>query len=135
MRIKKEKINCTLKCNNNYFTTSRSSNVKHFWRGYYKCTNPTCSSSFVAFIQKIEANKDVNIRVTVENEGKHDAEELKIRITSNERLKLAKDLMIKGTLVVKSENIIFNEENIENIQSKLLYFYFFLATFAIIVVF
>ena len=118
MRIKKENINCTLKCNNNFFTTTNSINAKHFWRGYYKCENSTCSSSFIAIIQKVIPNEDIKIDFHVKNECKHDSEEIKIRITGDDRKNLAKDLKNKGTLFVKSENIIFNQENIENFQSS-----------------
>ena len=64
--------------------------------------------------------KEVIIDVSIENEcNKCKEETIKIRSTGAGRKDLAKDLMIKGTLNVKSNNIIFNAENQENINSKL----------------
>ena len=135
-RLNKESIKCNLKCNNNYFTTS-SSNSKHFWRGFYKCI--TCKATFVAIIKEVTLHNDVVINLEVNNVSCKEQKEIKIRINSDVRKELAKDLMIKGTLVVKSENIIFNlnrlmylifnQDNLDNIQSifiskfiKFLYF-------------
>ena len=125
-RLNKESIKCNLKCNNNYFTTS-SSNSIHFWRGFYKCI--TCKATFVAIIKEVTLHNDVVINLEVNNVSCKEQKEIKIRINSDVRKELAKDLMIKGTLVVKSENIIFNQDNLDNIQSifiskfiKFLYF-------------
>ena len=116
--MRKENISCNLISNNNYFTTAKKIEPKHYWRGYYKCKN--CKSSYVAIIKEINVKKDVIIDITIENDCKKCKEEtIRIRSTGAARKDLAKNLMIKGTLNVKSDHIIFNEKNQENIQSKM----------------
>lgn len=118
LRLRKENISCNLISNNNYFTTAQKIEPKHYWRGYYKCKN--CKSTYIAIINTISMKKEVVIDVSIENEcNKCKEETIKIRSTGAGRKDLAKDLMIKGTLNVKSNNIIFNAENQENINSKL----------------
>ena len=91
---------------------------KHYWRGYYKCKN--CKSSYIAILKKISVKKEIIIDVSIENDcSKCKEETLKIRSTGTGRKDLAKDLMIRATLNVKSENIILYEENQENIHSLL----------------
>jgi cellulase/cellobiase CelA1 len=116
--LRKENITCNLISNNNYFTTAKKIEPKHYWRGYYKCKN--CKSRYIDIIKEINDKKDVLINITIENDCKKCIEEtIKIRSTGASRKDLAKDLMIKGTLNVKSDHLIFNEKNQENIQSKL----------------
>ena len=116
LRLNKEDIKCSLKCNNNYFSTAKSTIPKHFWRGYYKCVR--CKSTYVAIIKNIHVNKDVLIEIYIENKcDKCTDKEVKIRVANKERNELAKDLLIRGTLTIKSENIIFNEENSDSIHS------------------
>ena len=118
LRIRRNKINCSLKCNNNYFTTTISATSKHFWRGNYKCSNENCLGRFVAIIEKIVINKDVVIDFFVHDIPlNHEENEIKFRINGPERENLAKDLFIKGTMAVKAENIIFNEKNSQSFQS------------------
>ena len=47
----------------------------------------------------------------------HDENEIKFRTNGEERVNLSKDLLIKGTLTVKSENLLFNEKKIKSFQS------------------
>jgi hypothetical protein len=124
LRVRNENINCNLSCNNNYFTTTKSTTPKHYWRGYYKCSNENCQGKFVAIISKIEYQKVVQIDFfIIESPIIHDENEIKFRTNGEERVNLSKDLLIKGTLTVKSENLLFNEKNIKSFQS--IYFYLF----------
>ncbi len=118
LRLRNNNINCSLKCNNNYFTTTNSVTSKHFWRGYYKCSKVDCNGEYVAIIDKIENQKSVVINFFVRiSPINHKEQEIKFRINGKERENLAKELLIKGTMTVKSENLIYNDQNIKCFQS------------------
>jgi hypothetical protein len=125
LRFKKENLNCYLKSNNNYFSTTKSTPPKNYWRGFYKCTHESCPGKFIATIENIEERKDVLINVLIAiNPISHIENEIKFQIKGKERINLAKDLIINGTLAVQAENTVFNNENKGNFESivKILYF-------------
>ncbi len=119
LRLQKEGIKCCLNCNYNYFSTASVKKPLNFWRGTYGCNNPHCKANYVAIIKQLQLNTDVIIEVYTENECHHDhQEDVKIRIDGDYRKNLGKELLIKGTLMVKSENIIFNRDNVDAIHGK-----------------
>ena len=65
LRIRKEKISCNLKCNNNYFSTAEIRTSKNYWRGNYQCTS--CETKYIAIIRKIEIHNDVIIDLYTKN--------------------------------------------------------------------
>jgi hypothetical protein len=118
LRFKKENLNCNLKSNNNYFSTTKSTTPKHYWRGFYKCTHESCPGKFIATIKNIEERKDVQINVLIAiHPISHIENEIKFQIKGKERINLAKDLIINGTLAVQADNTVFNNENKANFES------------------
>ena len=128
LRFKKENLNCNLKSNNNYFTTTKSSSPKHYWRGFYKCTDEICPGKFIATIENKEERKDIEIKVLISHKPIfHIDNEIKFQINGEERINLAKDLIINGTLAIQAENTIFNNKNKENFESINSKYYIFIS--------
>jgi hypothetical protein len=113
LRLHKEGINCTLKCNNNSFSTSKLKKPNNLWKGLYICTNEKCRLEYSATIKEIHVNADIEMSIYFQCVCGHERDEMKIRVTGENRKEIAKELMINGTMNVKSDHIIFNRDNID----------------------
>ena len=114
-KLQENGIKCWLRCSYNWFKKSDSQKSSSpFWQGVYKCTDPSCSNTFSAFIHSIiqyESSNCVIIFVDV-NEGntKHKNIVLKkIRCIRDERLAQAKEIALDTSLNCHAKNILHNK--------------------------
>lgn len=104
---KTHNINCLFVNIYNWLKSEKCIKSSKYWNARYNCKSLNCNMKLHAFIdQKPMNNEDIKINVNFVGVCKHEKILLTGRCKSNERKKLALELMAKGVDTVLNENII-----------------------------
>ncbi|CAF0888839.1 unnamed protein product [Brachionus calyciflorus] len=104
-KLQNSGFNCYFKCIYNWFKKKSSKDNTPIWSGFYRCTEPTCSSYIKPFLRK-HAEDNVYFDVFYSQNSGHELIIKQLKIKGNEREKLAFRLKAEGVSSFSDMDII-----------------------------